>query len=110
MLDRLRVRLKGVNEALLPDLSRAMTASTMDAVSGRIGQALSGDGAGAHGAMAPADVLTGFAGLLQANEQALEDGTWSWKQGARRAALRPRALRGRPRHGRRGARDRLGRG
>ncbi len=89
VLDRLRVRLKGVNEALLPDLSRAMTASTMDAVSGRIGQALSGDGAGAHGAMAPADVLTGFAGLLQANEQALEDGTWSWKQGlaGRRFAL-----------------------
>ncbi len=89
VLDRLRVRLKGVNEALLPDLSRAMTASTMDAVAGRIGQALSPDGAAAHGAMAPADVLTGFAGLLQANEQALEDGTWSWKQGldGRRFAL-----------------------
>ncbi len=89
VLDRLRVRLKGVNEALLPDLSRAMTASTMDAVTGRIGQALSPDGAAAHGAMAPADVLTGFAGLLQANEQALEDGTWSWKQGldGRRFAL-----------------------
>ena len=85
----LRVRLKGINEALLPDLSRAMTASTMDAVTGRIGQALSPDGAAAHGAMAPADVLTGFAGLLQANEQALEDGTWSWKQGlaGRRFAL-----------------------
>ena len=89
VLDRLRVRLKGINEALLPDLSRAMTASTMDAVSGRIGQALSGDGAGTHGAMASADVLTGLAGLLQANEQALEDGTWSWKQGldGRRFAL-----------------------
>ena len=86
VLDRLRVRLRGINEALLPDLSRAMTASTMDAVSGRIGQALSPGGAGA---MAPADVLTGFAGLLQANEQALEDGTWSWKQGldGRRFAL-----------------------
>ena len=89
ILDRLRERLKGINEAILPDLSRAMTASTMDAVSGRIGQALSGDGAGAHGAMASADVLTGFAGLLQANEQVLEDGTWSWKQGlaGRRFAL-----------------------
>ena len=85
----LRVRLKGINEALLPDLSRAMTASTMDAVSGRIGQALSGDGAAAPGATAPADVLTGLTGLLQANEQALEDGTWSWKQGlaGRRFAL-----------------------
>ena len=89
VLDRLRVRLKGINEAILPDLSRAMTASTLDAVSGRIGQALSPDGAAAPGAMAPADVLTGFAGLLQANEQALEDGTWSWKQGlaGRRFAL-----------------------
>ena len=89
VLDRLRVRLKGVNEALLPDLSRAMTASTMDAVAGRIGQALSPDGAGAPGAMASADVLTGLAGLLQANEQALEDGTWSWKQAldGRRFAL-----------------------
>ena len=89
VLDRLRVRLKGINEALLPDLSRAMTASTMDAVSGRIGQALSVDGAGARGAMASADVLTGLTGLLQANEQALEDGTWSWKQGlaGRRFAL-----------------------
>ncbi len=85
----LRVRLKGINEAILPDLSRTMIASTMDAVTGRIGQALSPDGAAAHGAMAPADVLTGFAGLLQANEQALEDGTWSWKQGldGRRFAL-----------------------
>ena len=89
VLDRLRVRLKGINEAILPDLSRAMTASTMDAVSGRIGQALSPDGAGAPGAMAPADVLTGFAGLLQTSEQTLEDGTWSWKQGldGRRFAL-----------------------
>ena len=81
VLDRLRERLKGISEAILPDLSRAMIASTMDAVSGRIGQALSPDGAGAPGATAPADMLTGFAGLLQANEQAIEDGTWSWKQG-----------------------------
>ena len=85
----LRERLKGISEAILPDLSRAMIASTMDAVSGRIGQALSPDGAGAPGATAPADMLTGFAGILQANEQAIEDGTWSWKQGldGRRFAL-----------------------
>ena len=89
VLDRLRVRLKGINEALLPDLSRAMTASTLDAVSGRIEQALSPDGAAAPDAAAPADVLTAFAGLLQANEQAIEDGTWSWRQGldGRRFAL-----------------------
>ena len=81
VLDRLRERLKGINEAILPDLARAMTASTLDAVTGRIGQALSPDGAGAPGATAPADMLTGFAGVLKANEQAIEDGTWSWKQG-----------------------------
>ena len=88
VLDRLRVRLKGINAAILPDLSRAMTASTMDAVGGRIGQALSPGGA-APGAMAPADMLMAFAGLLQTNEQAIEDGTWSWKQGldGRRFAL-----------------------
>ena len=88
VLDRLRVRLEGINAAILPDLSRAMTASTMDAVSGRIGQALSPGGAG-PGTMAPADLLTAFAGLLQANEQAVEDGTWSWRQGldGRRFAL-----------------------
>ena len=76
VVDRLQLRLKGVNEAILPDLSRAMTASTMDAVTGRIGQALSPGGA----TTAPADVLTAFAGILQANEKAIEDGTWSWKQ------------------------------
>ena len=34
-------------------------------------------------------MLTAFAGLLQANEQAVEDGTWSWRQGldGRRFAL-----------------------
>ena len=78
MLDRLRVRLKGVNEAILPDLSRAMAASTVDAVSGRIGQALFPDGAGAT---ALADALAAFAGVVQVNEQAIEDGEWSWKQG-----------------------------
>ena len=76
VVDRLQLRLKGVNEAILPDLSRAMTASTMEAVTGRIGQALSPGGA----TTAPADVLTAFAGILQANEKAIEDGTWSWKQ------------------------------
>ena len=88
VLDRLRGRLEGINAAILPDLSRAMTASTMDAVSGRIGQALSPGGA-APGAMAPAELLPAFSGFLQANEQALEDGTWSWRQGldGRRFAL-----------------------
>ena len=94
VLDRLRVRLKGINEALLPDLSRAMTASTMDAVSGRIGQALSpGRGRPRHDG--PRGHAPAFSGFLQANEQGPRGRHVVVEAGARRAALRPRALRGR---------------
>ena len=31
--------------------------------------------------MAPTDMLAAFAGVLRTNEQAIEDGTWSRKQG-----------------------------
>ena len=81
VLDRLRERLKHLHATLLPDLSRAMTASTVDAVAGRIGQALAPHGAAAPAEMASAEMLAALAGLLQANEAAIEDGTWSWKQG-----------------------------
>ena len=81
VLDRLRERLKHLHATLLPDLSRAMTASTVDAVAGRIGQALAPHGAAAPAEMASAEMLAASAGLLQANEAAIEDGTWSWKQG-----------------------------
>ena len=77
--DRRRERLKGINEAILPELSRAMTASTLDAVGGRIGQALSPGGA--SGPASPAEVTASFAGLLRANEQAVGEGAWSWKEG-----------------------------
>ena len=77
--DRLRERLKGVNEAIAPELARAMTAGTLDAVSGRIGQALSG--AGASGPASPAAMAEAFAGVLAGNEAAIEEGSWSWKQG-----------------------------
>ena len=89
VVDRLRERLKGVNEAILADLSRAMTASTVDAVSGRIGQALAPDGA-ASGPMGSAEEMaSAFAGLLRSNEEALGEGAWSWRQGldGRRFAL-----------------------
>ena len=89
VVDRLRERLKGVNEAILADLSRAMTASTVDAVSGRIGQALAPDGA-ASGAMGSAEeMVSAFAGLLRSNEEALGEGAWSWRRGldGRRFAL-----------------------
>ena len=80
--DRLRERLKGVNEAIAPELARAMTAGTLDAVSGRIGQALSSDGGGAApGGPAPAALAEAFAGVLAGNEAAIEEGSWSWKQG-----------------------------
>ena len=88
--DRLRERLKGVNEAIAPELARAMTAGTLDAVSGRIGQALSSDGAGpAPGGRASAAMAEAFAGVLAGNETALEEGSWSWKEGlaGRRFAL-----------------------
>ena len=70
MPDRLRGRLKGIDETILPDHSHAMTASTMDAVTGRIGRALSPTGAAVHRAMAPTDMLAAFAGVLRTNEQA----------------------------------------
>ena len=88
VLDRLRERLRGVNEAILADLSRAMTASTVDAVAGRIGQGLAPGGA-ASGPMASAELVSAFAGVLKANEEAIGEETWSWKRGldGRRFAL-----------------------
>ena len=89
VVDRLRERLKGVNEAILADLSRAMTGSTADAVSGRIGQALAPDGAGAVPMEFAEEMASAFAGLLRSNEEAIGEGTWSWRRGldGRRFAL-----------------------
>ncbi len=62
-----------VIESILPQVMRAMTASTVDAVSGRIGQAAAGASSSGElslgGASTIADVLT-------ANGQALEDSTF----------------------------------
>ena len=89
VVDRLRERLKGVNEAILADLSRAMTGSTVDAVSGRIGQALAPDGAGAVPMEFAEEMASAFAGMLRSNEEAIGEGTWSWRRGldGRRFAL-----------------------
>ncbi len=42
VVDRLVARMEGVHEAILPELSRAMVAGTVEAVAGRIGRALDG--------------------------------------------------------------------
>ena len=60
-------------KVLLPQVMRAMTASTVDAVSGRIQQASSGIAPDNHFSLGGASTLSG---VLLANGQALEDGTF----------------------------------
>ena len=69
-----RARLKAVNESVLPELSRAMWGSVLDAVTGR----LESPGGGAAPATA-AGGLAAAAQVLRTNERALEDGSASWK-------------------------------
>ena len=78
-----------VVETVLPQVMRAMTASTVDAVSGRVERATSG--------AAPANALFfGGASMLghavMANSPAFADGTWllstNWILPRRHAALR----------------------
>ena len=70
----MRERLRRVNEAVLPELARAMTASTADAVSDRLG--LTAPDMGNTGL----ETLASFARLLQANERTLNDGDLSWRR------------------------------
>ena len=60
-------------KVLLPLIMRSMTASTVDAVSGRIQQASSGIAPGNNISLGGASTLSG---VLLANGQALEDGTF----------------------------------
>ena len=71
-----RERLRAVNESVLPELSRAMWGSVVDALTGRLAVAglPVGDGAGA-----PASGLAGAAAFLRSNAGALEDGSASWR-------------------------------
>ena len=62
-----------VVESVLPQVMRAMTASTVDAVSRRIGQAASGVSSSGELSLAGTSTL---ADVLVANGQALEDGTF----------------------------------
>ena len=67
-------RTKAVNEAILPELARAMWGSALDAVAGRLASS-----PGAGGATAAGGGLAATAAAPRANEQALEDGAASWK-------------------------------
>ena len=75
---RARARLKRVNRAILPALSRALVAGTLDAVARRI------DSAGAATAT-PAETL---AGLLWGQAEALRAGRWAEVLGRSSFALR----------------------
>ena len=68
-----RARLKRINESVLPELSRALWGSAMDAVTGRLE---SPDAA----APTVAAGLERAAGFVRANEGALEESDVSWKE------------------------------
>ena len=72
-LEKARERLKAINESVLPELSRALWGSALDAVTGRLE---SPDAA----APTAAGGLEAAAGFVRANESALEEGDVSWKE------------------------------
>ena len=85
-LEDARARLTAINESVLPELSRAMWGSALDAVAGRLGGGVPGAGgsAGLAGGLAAAEAL------LRANAEELEDGRVSLRElvSGRRVALR----------------------
>ena len=86
-LDDARARLTAINKSVLPELSRAMWGSALDAVTGRLG------GVGVPGAGGSAGLAGGLAAvdaLLRANADKLEDGRASLRElvSGRRVALR----------------------
>ena len=72
-LAKARARLKAINESVLPELSRALWGSALDAVTGR----LESPDAAAPTAAAGLEAAATFA---RANESALEEGDVSWKE------------------------------
>ena len=72
-LEKARARLKAINESVLPELSRALWGSALDAVTGRLE---SPDAA----APTAAGGLEAAATFARANESALEEGDVSWKE------------------------------
>ena len=85
-LEDARARLTAVNESVLPELSRAMWGSALDAVTGRLG----GGVPGARGSSGLADGLAAVDALLRANAEELKDGRASLRElvSGRRVALR----------------------
>ena len=71
-LKEAQARLKAINESILPELSRAMWGSAVDAVTRRLESPGPGGGVLASG-------LAGAASMLRSNERALEEGAASWK-------------------------------
>ena len=66
--------LTAVSEVILPEFSRAMTDSVVGAVANRMNRSASDSSSGAMTS------LTTVAGMLKANERAVENGTASWRQ------------------------------
>ena len=85
-LEDARARLTAINESVLPELSRAMWGSALDAVTGRLG----GGVPGASGSSGLADGLAAVDALLRANAEELKDGRASLRElvSGRRVALR----------------------
>ena len=86
-LEDARARLTAINESVLPELSRAMWGSALDAVTGRLG---GGGVPGAGGSAGLAGGLAAVDALLRANADKLEDGRASLRElvDGRRVALR----------------------
>ena len=86
-LDDARARLTAINESVLPELSRAMWGSALDAVTGRLG---GGGVPGAGGSAGLAGGLAAVDALLRANADKLEDGRASLRElvSGRSVALR----------------------
>ena len=86
-LEDARARLTAINESVLPELSRAMWGSALDAVTGRLG---GGGVPGAGGSAGLAGGLAAAEALLRANAEELEDGRVSLRElvSGRRVALR----------------------
>ena len=68
-----RARLKAINESVLPELSRALWGSAMDAVTGRLESPDASAPTAAGG-------LEAAAGFVRAHEGALKEGDMSWKE------------------------------
>ena len=68
-----RARLKAINESVLPELSRALWGSALDAVTGRLESPDAAPPTAAGG-------LEAAATFARANESALEEGDVSWKE------------------------------